>query len=246
MSNQQGKSKGVVDIVFLIDITGSMGICIDAVKSNLQTFVTSLTSDDGGPNSPGPIVKDFRIKIVGYRDVNADGADWFVDHPFTTEVSVASQQIAGLVADGGGEIPESLLDALHRVCTMPATESGASADPGQWRHRRDALRVVVVFTDAPFHPVMGYPGGRGGGVADVANAAMANKIMIECFAPDLDCYAEIETIDKCNVHRIEFDSSDRRGPQKALAAYTSDKANFAKVMASLGKSISKSAEVAIL
>ncbi len=246
MTNQPSKSKGVVDIVFLIDITGSMQVCIDAVKSNLQTFVTSLTSDDGGPNSPGPIVKDFRIRIVGYRDVDADGDRWFVDHPFTAEVSVASKQIAGLVADGGDDIPESLLDALHRVCTTPATESGSAADPGKWRHRRDALRVVVVFTDAPFHPIMAYPGGQGGGVADVANAAMANKVMIECFAPDLDCYAELEAIDKCNIHRIEFDSSDSRGPQKALAEYTSNKANFAKVMTSLGRSISKSAEVAIL
>ena len=33
------KVYGVVDIVFLIDATGGMGACIDAIKKNIDTFL---------------------------------------------------------------------------------------------------------------------------------------------------------------------------------------------------------------
>ena len=62
MSEQHTKVKGVVDIVFLIDVSGSMAHCIEALKENIKSFVKTLTSGDGGPNEAGPAVKDFRIK----------------------------------------------------------------------------------------------------------------------------------------------------------------------------------------
>ena len=42
-------TKGVVDIVFLIDATGSMKHCIDAVKSNIQAFCRDLVNDQQSP-----------------------------------------------------------------------------------------------------------------------------------------------------------------------------------------------------
>ena len=39
----QSKAKGVVDIVFLLDATGSMGPCIAALKTNIGLFIDSLT-----------------------------------------------------------------------------------------------------------------------------------------------------------------------------------------------------------
>jgi len=41
-----GKIKDVVDIVFLMDATGSMQRCIDRVKENLNVFMGPLTSND--------------------------------------------------------------------------------------------------------------------------------------------------------------------------------------------------------
>ncbi len=41
---QTEKTKGVVDIVFLVDITGSMQHCIDALKANISAFIDSLTA----------------------------------------------------------------------------------------------------------------------------------------------------------------------------------------------------------
>jgi len=244
MSDQTAKVKGVVDLVFLIDVTGSMGHCIEALKSNIKSFIQTMTQESG-PNDAGPPIKDFRIKVVGFRDATCD-AEWFVEHPFTTSVEEVFAHIGSLKADGGRDEPESLLDALHKVSSMGQTESGAAPDPSKWRFRRAATRVIVVFTDASFHPTMSYPEGRGGGVVDVQNAATANRIFIEFFAPDVDCFADIESIDRCNGHKIPFDRSAKNGAAAALEHFTRDKANFTKVMTALAKSVSKSAEVPLL
>ena len=77
MSNQQQeKAKGVVDIIFLMDATGSMSPCIEALKNNIATFIETLTTQD--PQNPSP-VRDWRARVVGYRDVNCD-SEPFVDN----------------------------------------------------------------------------------------------------------------------------------------------------------------------
>jgi len=236
MSSQQQKVKGVVDVVFLVDVTGSMSHCIDALKGNIQAFVRTLT-EGGGPNDPRPVVKDFRIKVVGYRDAVYD-SNWFIEHPFTASVDEAAAHIGSLTAEGGGDLPESLLDALHKVCSMPQTMQGSPAEPNKWRFRHSATRVVVIFTDAPFHPTMSYPDGRGGGISDVVNVATTNRIIIEFFVPDMDCFAELEQIDGCNGHKIPFDSSKENGAALALQEFTKDTQSFSRVMVALAKSIS--------
>ena len=113
------KVKGVVDIVFLLDITGSMQPSIDALRDNINGFVKSLAEPDANGGSP---VKDWRIKVVGYRDASSDGAQWWEEFPFSTSVNEVKSQMAILEAKGGGDEPESLLDALYNVAKMPSTE----------------------------------------------------------------------------------------------------------------------------
>jgi hypothetical protein len=72
-------------------------------------------------------------------------------------------QLANLRAAGGGDEPESLLDALYKVATMEATPKGAQGEePNKWRYRSDAARVVIVFTDASFKETMSIPEAKGG------------------------------------------------------------------------------------
>jgi hypothetical protein len=40
----RAKTKGVADIVFVVDISGSMAPCIDALRQNIETFVNTLNS----------------------------------------------------------------------------------------------------------------------------------------------------------------------------------------------------------
>src|SRR5688500_7523895 len=61
------KSKGVADIVFLVDVSGSMSTCIDALRKNIEMFIDSLSHGDANNAAP---VKDWRGKVVGYRDLD--------------------------------------------------------------------------------------------------------------------------------------------------------------------------------
>jgi hypothetical protein len=230
------KTKGVVDIVFLIDVTGSMQHCIDALKLNISAFIDTLTTKSVNNESP---VKHWRAKCVGFRDYKVDKVP-FVDAPFVEDAGILRNQLNALHAEGGGDEPESLLDALYKVATMPATDKSAqSFDPLKWRYRSQAARVVVAFTDASYHPVMTEP--AGGTADEVINAIHANRIILSLFAPEMECHDKIGEADKSEYTAIPFDSASATGPQEALAQFTSDQNNFRKTMEMLAKSVSASA-----
>jgi len=159
----RAKTKGVADIVFLIDVSGSMAPCIDALRKNIEVFVDTLSRGEGNNAAP---VRDWRGKVVGYRDIEAaqgDGLPWIVDQPFVRDTGALKAQLASLQAAGGGDEPESLLDALYQVASMEAVPKGSQGeDEGKWRYRSDAARVVIVFTDASFKETMSLPQAKGG------------------------------------------------------------------------------------
>jgi hypothetical protein len=238
MSAQTTKSKGVVDIVFLIDATGSMQPCIDALKNNISVFIDSLVTK--GPNNENP-VKHWRAKAVGYRDFRCDKVP-FLDSPFVEDATQLKAQLTALQAMGGGDEPESLLDALHKIATMEQTSKGsATFDPQKWRYRSEAARVVVAFTDASYHETMEQP--HGGTVTDVINALHGNRIILNLFAPEMECYNKLSEADKSDYQAIPCSG---KTPQVALQEFTADQANFRKTMEALAKSVSQSAETPAL
>jgi hypothetical protein len=240
----RSKTKGVADIVFVVDVTGSMSTCIDALRINIEAFVDSLSRGDANNAAP---VKDWRAKVVGYRDIEAaeaEGLPWIVDNPFVRDASALKAQLATLQAAGGGDEPESLLDALYKVASMEASPKGSQTeDPGKWRYRSDAARVVVVFTDASFKETMNIPEAKGGSLQDVANLVMANRIILSLFAPNFEGYDRLSQIDKSEWEVVEFEGLS---PQEALQKFTSDPANFRTTLKQLAASVSRSAETVAL
>ena len=112
----KAKTKGVADIVFMVDSSGSMAPCIDALRTNIEAFIDSLSK---GEANNAPPIRDWRGKVVGYRDVEAaqsEGIPWIVDAPFVRDTNELKAQLAALKAEGGGDEPESLLDALFKAC----------------------------------------------------------------------------------------------------------------------------------
>jgi hypothetical protein len=240
----RAKNKGVADIVFVVDISGSMAPCIDALRKNIEAFIDSLSQ--GGPNNAAP-VRDWRGKVVGFRDIEAsqsDGLPWIIDNSFVTDANALKAQLAALDAAGGGDEPESLLDALFKVASMESTPKGAqSADPGKWRYRSDAARVVIVFTDASFKETMSIPEAKGGALQDVANIVMANRIILSLFAPNFEGYDRLSQIDKSEWEVVEYEGLS---PQEALKKFTSDPVNFRTTLKQLAASVSRSAETVAL
>ena len=225
------KVRGVVDIVFLMDATGSMGKCIDALKMNLQNFFNTMTSTEGN----GSPVKDWRAKVVGFRDYEEDGpANWLENNPFVTSLDDLNRQLSGITAVGGGDEPESLLDALFTVINVGATGLQESPDPNKWRPRSAAARVVVIFTDASYKETMSIPEAAGLNIDTLFNFIEKERIVLSIFAPDLPCYDTL-----CTAPRSEYTPAAGAG----LDSLTSDPKSFSKLMQQLAKSVSQSASV---
>lgn len=230
------KKKGIADIadiVVLIDVTGSMGKCIDALKHNIEVMVDSMINP--GPNADS-VVSDWRIKVAGYRDYSDDVQNWWVDFPFTRNVDEVKANLAKLEAKGGGDEPEGLLDALWMLARMPVTERGQE-DGNSWRYRSDAARVVVVFTDASCHMTPLIPEAGGAGFEDVAREVMAAKLRISLFAPEADCYTQY--LSQLDALEYETIGSLSDAPEM-MVEFTSDPENFKSTLRALAKSISVS------
>ena len=131
-----------VDIVFCIDATGSMTPIIDQVKANALRFYDDVQSN---LTAKGKNVDQLRVRVIGFRDFAADGAAALDESPFFTlpdERADFSAFVNGLVAEGGGDAPESGLEAVALAIDSPWTTTGD-------RRRQ----VIVVWTDQPAQPL---------------------------------------------------------------------------------------------
>lgn len=109
------------DIIFVLDVTGSMTNEIDAVKENIVEFADSLSFQG----------VDFRLGMVTFLDEIENIYD------FTNNVQLFQQYVNEQYAHGGGDLPENSLDALMAAC--------------QFDFRPAASRIFIWITDASYH-----------------------------------------------------------------------------------------------
>ncbi len=120
---QKDTSGGVnaLDLVFVLDVTGSMGGTIEGVKNNIIEFADSLKKRG----------VDYRLGMVTFLDIIENAYD------FTSDVNVFKQLVSLQNAHGGGDAPENSLDALFRATQYP--------------FRNEANRVIIWITDITYH-----------------------------------------------------------------------------------------------
>jgi hypothetical protein len=131
-----------VDIVFCIDVSGSMSPILDAVKAHALGFYDDVQTN---LTAKGKNVTQLRVRVVAFRDIVADGEAGLEESPFyalPTERTGFSEFVNGLVPQGGGDAPESGLEAVSLSINSPWTTTGD-------RRRQ----VIVVWTDQPAHPL---------------------------------------------------------------------------------------------
>lgn len=128
-------SPPALDVLFLVDGTGSMSDEIERLKANLISISEQM---EALPASP-----DVRFAMTVYRDQGEAFVTRTFD--FTDDVTAFSEAIAEVTADGGGDTPESLNAGLHEALTLPA-----------WR-TDDTVKLVFLIADAPPH-LSGEPG----------------------------------------------------------------------------------------
>ncbi len=118
-----------LDLVFMVDATGSMGDEIDKLKSSLQAMVNQINQLPSHP--------DICLGLVAYRD----RVDEFLvkSHDLSNDVQGFQRALNGLVANGGGDYPEDMNTAFNETVQNIS-----------WRNE-GATRLVVLLADAPPH-----------------------------------------------------------------------------------------------
>jgi Mg-chelatase subunit ChlD len=119
-----------MEVVFVLDTTGSMSGMIAGAKQKIWAIANKLKSADPTP--------EIRFGIVGYRDRR----DAYVTKVYglTTNLDEVYTHLYAFAAEGGGDTPESVNEALHRAVRDL-----------QWSTDPEVLRVVFLVGDAPPH-----------------------------------------------------------------------------------------------
>jgi len=119
-----------VEVVFVLDTTGSMSGLIQAAKEKIWSIATTLAQAKGAP--------DIRIGLVAYRDRGDAYVTRVVD--LSEDLDSMYATLMDFQADGGGDGPESvnqaLYDAVHRV---------------SWSQDAQTYKAVFLVGDAPPH-----------------------------------------------------------------------------------------------
>lgn len=124
-----------IEVVFVLDTTGSMGGLIQAAKDNIWSIASSMASADPAP--------EIKMGLVAFRDRGDDYVTRVVD--LSSDLDSMYATLVDFQAAGGGDGPESvnkaLSDALHSI---------------SWSQDPDSYKVIFLVGDAPPH--MDYPG----------------------------------------------------------------------------------------
>lgn len=122
-----------IDVVFVLDTTGSMGGLIEGAKQKIWAIANEIAQAQ-----PAPIV---RMGLVGYRD----RGDQYVTKmtELTDDIDTVYADLMAYQAVGGGDTPESVNEALFQA-----------VERFDWTTSEKSLKLVYLVGDAP--PKMEY------------------------------------------------------------------------------------------
>lgn len=119
-----------IEVVFVIDTTGSMGGLIHAAKEKIWSIASTMAS--------AQITPDIKMGLVAYRDKG--------DRYVTKNVALSNDldsmyaELMDFKADGGGDTPESVNQGLYEAVNSM-----------QWSDDQQTYKVVFLVGDAPAH-----------------------------------------------------------------------------------------------
>jgi len=153
-----------MDMVFLMDNTGSMAPRIRAVKDSIIAFAASLEAAGA----------DVKYGVVSFGDVSSESES--LSLPATAEAVKA--WLDALSGVGGGDSPENPLDAIMLAFNTFSWRSGAQ-------------KVFIVITDNPCHQLGDGGGDAPTLIYDVASveAALIGKATVYAVSPKIDVYS---------------------------------------------------------
>ncbi len=123
-----------IEVAFVLDTTGSMAGLIDGAKRKIWSIANTIV--DVNPDA------EIRMALVAYRD---RGDEYVVkSYDMSADVQGLYGKLIKLEADGGGDTPESVNEALDEAVRKL-----------QWTKGDATKRIIFLVGDAPPH--MDYP-----------------------------------------------------------------------------------------
>ena len=116
-----------LDVMFIMDCTGSMSSWIDASKKELSSIISCITDQHQGIQ--------FRISFIAYRDF-CDGKLQMEVKAFTSDIEDMRKFISGLMATGGGDQCEDVAGGLSYALQQ------------NWKAK---AKYAVFIADSPAH-----------------------------------------------------------------------------------------------
>jgi hypothetical protein len=124
----RAEPQSVLDIMFVIDTTGSMGDELNYLKSEIADVINTISSDN--PNY------SINLALLFYRDIGDEYVTRYFD--FTANISQQQDNLRKQSANGGGDFPEAVDRALSE-----AVEKNWNNDY--------AVKMIFHVCDAPPH-----------------------------------------------------------------------------------------------
>lgn len=135
--NPKQQHRPKVDVVFVLDTTGSMGGMIKAAKEKIWSIASNMASARPAP--------EIRFGLVAFRDRGDNYVTKLRD--LSSDMDSMYATLMDYQAAGGGDGPESVNKALDDALNKMS-----------WNQEQDAYKVIFLVGDAPPH--MDYPNER--------------------------------------------------------------------------------------
>lgn len=138
---QPPQNTNILDLVFILDCTGSMGSYIASATKNIELICENIVHSGSLPSADC-----LRIGLVAYRDYPPQDNSYVTkSFPFTSSVPTMKEQLKSLYASGGGDGPEAVTAGIKAALEL------------DWR--QDATKMCVLIADAPCHGIGEYGDG---------------------------------------------------------------------------------------
>lgn len=199
-------SKTPADIVFVIDITGSMEDSLNAVKNGVEQFARKLRQDKGW---------DARFAAVGYRDAVETQIKF-------SDEGALSQQMKDWEADGGRDPQEAGQHGIKAAVDLIVADAAARPE------RASASKTILYIADAVAYALNGLHADFSTARLEESFATLAPEIKT-----NLRFYhSTAKEVDQCL--EMSFFGCARKGKSPQYAAYPQI-SEFAKKIALPGR-----------
>ena len=146
-------AKPRMEVCFVLDTTGSMSGLIEGAKQKIWSIANEMVS-----TKPTP---ELRLGLVAYRDRGDEYV--FKTFDLTNDIDAVYANLKTFSANGGGDTPESVNEALQQAVAKMS-----------WSSDRSVLKIIFLVGDAPPH--MDYAGAPK--YPEICQAAMKKDLII--------------------------------------------------------------------